>query len=121
MASKPTIVRKKVIDVVPYFNGIYCTIQDSKPFVNQIVTRAWSENGDKIQFMLESHNFDSHPPDEEIDVVEIDPTQLGTPDDLLVDILKRDSDKMAKRPIPTIKCPHCEGTGKLPKDRLAHG
>lgn len=63
-------VKKKAIDVTPYEHGIWCSIMDGKPFVNTIVLRKWSDDGEKVVFMLDTHNFLMVPPNEEIDVVE---------------------------------------------------
>lgn len=71
--SEPVIVKKRAVDVTPHLHGIYCTVGDSKPFVNEIVLRRWSEDGKKIWFMLNTHNFDCARPEEEMDVVEIVP------------------------------------------------
>jgi len=70
--DEPIIVTKKAIDVLPRFHGIYCTIEDSKPFVNTIVARRWEDDG-RISFMLDSFNFYFRRPDEDMNVVELTP------------------------------------------------
>ena len=64
---------KKALDVLPNYNGIWCSIADGDLFVNTIVSRRWSKDGRKITFMLDTHNFYFSSWDEEIQVVEITP------------------------------------------------
>jgi len=110
--DKPHVIkRKKAIDVTPLDHGIWCTVCDSEPFVNAIVLRKWSEDGKKIWFMLDTHNFMDADPDEEIDVVEIEPMY---PPKLFRECLEKDKIKMANRPIEQHNCPHCNGSGKSP-------
>jgi hypothetical protein len=75
--SEPIIVKKKAIDVVPYFHGIYCTVGGGEPFVNHICHRRWADDGQRITFMLETHNFDFRHPDEEMEVVELVPSEYN--------------------------------------------
>lgn len=102
--DEPIQIKKRAIDVVPYLYGIWCTVADSEPFINTVATRRWSEDGKKIWFMLDSHNFMSAEPEEEIDVVERKPTCSN---DLLQDVLRRDREAMMKRPSPRMTCPTC--------------
>lgn len=102
--TEPKEVMKRAMEVTPYQHGLYCTIGGGDPFVNIFVIRRWSEDGKKIIFMMDSHNFLFAEPDEEIQVVEVKPT---CSDDLLNDILKRDIEAMMKRPSPKMKCPTC--------------
>jgi len=71
--SEPVQVKKKAIDVLPSFNGIYCAVDGGEPFVNHIELRHWSEDGTQIVFLLSSFNFLFAYPDEEIDVIELTP------------------------------------------------
>ena len=68
--ESPPTVQVRARDVKPYHYGIWCSIGDGKPFVNTICGVRWSEDGNSIWFMLESHNFDRADPDEVLDLVE---------------------------------------------------
>lgn len=70
--EEPTLILKRAIDVTPHVHGIWCSVGGSKPFVNPIVLRRWDEKEEKIVFMLDTHNFDSREPEEEMWVVEIE-------------------------------------------------
>jgi len=67
--SEPKQIAMKAIDIVPYRYGIWCCIKDGEPFVNTIVGQDWSEDGESIWFMLDTHNFLNARPDEMVDVV----------------------------------------------------
>lgn len=108
--AEPEQVELRAIDIIPYRFGIWCTIEKGEPFVNPIVLRNWSEDGEHIWFMLDSHNFYKAEPDAVVKVVPIDcrhehsdPKQSDT----VVFLAKR-----PKPPPP--KCPHCGGTGTVP-------
>ena len=90
---QPVMVKKKPIDVTPYYHGIWCTVAGSEPFVNQIVHRRWSEDGSKIIFMLDTFNFSFENPDEEMQVVEGEPNSPPSEK-----FLKQDLEVMANRP-----------------------
>lgn len=96
--SEPTIVQKRAIDVTPHEHGIWCSIGDGQPFVNTIVLRRWYDDGTKISFMLDSHNFASAEPEELMSVVEIEYPYSA---EHLADCLQKDAEKMAKRPVIT--------------------
>lgn len=64
-------VTVKAIDVSPMSYGLYCSVGNYDPFVNPICHRSWSECGTKIWFMLDSHNFISALPDEELKLVKL--------------------------------------------------
>lgn len=96
--NEPVIVKKRAIDVTPYEHGIWCSIMDGKPFVNEICIRRWSEDGSKITFMLESHNFLFADPGEEIDVVVIDKPAYSAK--FLEDRRRDDTERMKNRPVP---------------------
>lgn len=108
-SAEPTIQRMKVLDVLPYRYGVYCSIEDGKPFVNDIVGRQWSEDGEKVIFMLESHNFLFEPPDGELDVVALKPMGHRPPDE--------GSDFLSKRPKPFKTCEACHGKGRIEIER----
>lgn len=96
METEPVQVLKRALDVTPYVHGIWCSVQDGKPFVNTIVLRKWSEDGEKVVFMLDSHNFLTAGPDEEIEVVEkADPFYNH---DFQVECLRKDAERMKTRP-----------------------
>lgn len=77
----PEQVQIRARDVKPYHWAVWCTVGDStRPFANTIVSRKWSEDGEKIWFMLDTHNFDSAGPDEMLWLVREDPTGWGGPD-----------------------------------------
>lgn len=98
MSDEPPQVRKRALDVTPLEHGIWCSIEGGAPFVNTIVLRRWSEDGARVVFMLDSHNFYFAAPDEEIEVVErVEPLYSG---ELLADCLRRDAEQMKVRPVP---------------------
>jgi hypothetical protein len=107
--KEPTIIQKQARDVTPYYHGIWCSIGDGKPFINPIVHRRWSNDGTKVLFGLDSHNFYSAKPDQWISVVEIEPS---CPPSVLERNMKRDAAEMANIP-QLINCPHCKGKGKI--------
>lgn len=94
--EEPVQVKKKAIDVTPLEHGIWCSIMDGKPFVNTIVLRKWTDDGKKIVFMLDSHNFISAEPDEEIEVVEKEEPFYNASTTL--EVLQKDAERMRKRP-----------------------
>ena len=107
----PDEIEVLAIDIIPYRVGIWCTIAGGEPFVNPIVHRAWSEDGTKIWFMLDSHNFYSAKPFDTVKVVPstcrhkhaTDPRQWDT------------AAFVAARPSPPKpKCSHCDGSGTEP-------
>lgn len=73
VTAEPSQVRKRAIDVTPLTHAVWCSIEDGEPFANPIVLRRWSDDGKRIVFMLDSHNFLFAAPDEEIDVIETEP------------------------------------------------
>lgn len=95
--KEPVQVRKRAIDVTPYEHAIWCVVVDGEPFANTIVLRRWSDDGTKIWFMLDSHNFLSAAPDEEIDVIEIKEPFYNA--EFQRDELRRDAERMRVRPV----------------------
>jgi hypothetical protein len=67
----PKIEKVKAIDVRPHRFALWCSIEDGKPFANEISLRRWTEDGEKIVFMLDSHNFHFAEPDEVMEVIPI--------------------------------------------------
>lgn len=112
MTSEPAIIQKRAIDVTPINHAIWCTVGGSDPFNNHIVNRRWSEDGSKIWFMLDSHNFISALPDELMEVVECRPLYHEA---LFNDCLARDAQEMAVRPTPPNKCDECGQTVPVPR------
>lgn len=82
--TEPVIVTKKAIDVVPELHGIWCSIENGEPFVNAIANRRWMDDG-RISFMLESFNFYSARPDEDMAVVELPPSKYTSMNKLISD------------------------------------
>lgn len=70
MNQEPEQIEVRAIDIVPYEHAIWCSVGDSAPFANSIVSRRWSEDGKHIWFMLDSHNFHKAAPDELVRVVQ---------------------------------------------------
>jgi hypothetical protein len=97
-ADEPPQVRKRAIDATPLVHGVWCShFKDgSQPFVNPIVRRAWADDGKRVTLMLDSFNFMFALPEEEVDVVEIEPIYS---DRALVDrVLAEDRERM-RRPV----------------------
>lgn len=67
------MVKVKATEVKPFHYGIWCSIEDGKPFVNTIVITRWADDGKYIRYMLDTHNFDRAEPDEILELVPIDP------------------------------------------------
>lgn len=67
--QSPKLEKVKAIDVKPYHFALWCSIEDGRPFANEICFRKWADDGEKIVFMLESHNFYSADPDAEMEVI----------------------------------------------------
>lgn len=95
--SEPIIVQKRAIDVTPYVHGIWCSVAGSEPFVTEIAFRTWTDDGEQIRVMLETHNFMRWEPNELVDVVEIVP---GCSVRQLSIFLAQDAERMAHRPGP---------------------
>jgi hypothetical protein len=96
----PTIIQVRAIDIKPNHYGIYCSIasiEGGKPFVNPIVLRRWCEDGQRISFMLDSHNFDIYAWDEMVNVV---PYTIGYSETLLAKCDAEDTEAMKHRPAP---------------------
>ena len=93
----PKKIRVKAIDVIPYRWSLWCTVGDCPdPFANEIVRRRWSEDGQHIWFMLESHNFLKAAPDDELELV---PIRKGAySEDFLARTAAEDAARIANRP-----------------------
>lgn len=94
------------IEVIPYHYSLRCIFTGNKERVVsvEIVGRHWSEDGEKIWFMLDSHNFYSAAPEEAMRVVPYRPS-YHRPEDR-ERIVREDAEKMARRPFIKI-CHHC--------------
>lgn len=71
--EKPQTVKVDARDIKPYFYSLWCSIEDGAPFPNPIVGMQWSEDGEHLWLMLESHNFYRCKPDEVLDLVAEEP------------------------------------------------
>ena len=67
--TEPESVTLKARDLKPYHYGLWSSIEGGKPFSNTICSIRWSEDGEHLWFMLESHNFYKVAPDEDIEVI----------------------------------------------------
>lgn len=95
----PEQTKVRAIDVKPHHWGVWCTVGDRpEPFVNEIVTRKWSEDGSKILFMLDTHNFMSADPEEVLDLVEMPLSPRPELAALREERDRRDDERMANRP-----------------------
>lgn len=75
--------KMRAIDIMPYRTAIWCSVAGGPPFWNEFVAKCWSADGERIWFMLESHNFDSFLPSEEVEIglqteASLNPHQLKT-------------------------------------------
>jgi len=70
--NPPPIVQKRPEDLIPCSDGIWCSIGDGEPFVNEIVIVRLGERDGVLGWllMLDTHNFDFVPAGETIGVVE---------------------------------------------------
>ena len=69
--SGPDFVKVLARDVGPYRYGVWSSVANGDPFVNQIVYMRWSDNGEHLWFGLESHNTKKARPDEVLELVEM--------------------------------------------------
>jgi len=70
VSDDPTFVTVRARDVKPYHHGLWSST-GGEPFANCICGVKWSEDGEHLRFMLESHNFFEAAPDEEVEVVDL--------------------------------------------------
>lgn len=107
---EPEQIEVRAINIVPYEHALWCTVGDSKPFANTIARRSWSEDGESIWFMLDTHNFAKYKPTEMVRVVQKTRNQYAP--------ARRQNDQydnamfLEGRPRPKRKCEHCSGTGE---------
>ena len=99
----PAIVRLRALDVTPYRFGLWCSVGGGEPFANMICHRAWSDDGTRIIFGLDTHNGYSAAPDEEMLVVPLDGYVPEHQDE-------RDAAFLASRPGTPTTCPLCGHT-----------
>jgi hypothetical protein len=114
--EKPPTVKIKAIDAKPHRYALWCSVagEDGKqgaPFANEIGPRSWSDDGQHIWFMLDTHNFFKAKPDEELELIPLPTPKYVTPE-MMAERENRDAQKMAKR--PTI----CESCGHKPTHRV---
>lgn len=70
MSTEPTFLTLLARDVKPYHYGLWSSV-GGEPFANCICAVKWSEDGEHLSFVLESHNFYKVKPDEEVKVVDL--------------------------------------------------
>lgn len=90
----PVMERIKAIDVKDYHWALWCTVGGGPPHENPIVAARWTDDG-RLSFMLDSHNFFSADPDEELELVRQDVSKL--PASILADVEKRHRELLARR------------------------
>lgn len=89
-------VKMKAIDVKPNHWAIWCVHDEGgEPFVNPIGPRKWTDDGERICFMLDSFNFLKAAPDEELEVV----PYLEGDEDSRRRSDERDAETMKNRPL----------------------
>jgi hypothetical protein len=103
--SEPAFVKIRADEVKPYRWGLWCTVGGGEPHSNPIVSAKWSEDGQRIWFMLDSHNFYDAEPDEVLELVPLGDFWASRPD--------RPSASQQRRPVPTRPCEHCGGKGHV--------
>ena len=111
--DEPKVIQKRAIEVTPHNHALWCSVDSlngGKPFANTIEWRDWSEDGKTIDFGMDTHNGLRAAPNKLIPVVEEHPDVSS---EILAAWLAEDARKMAKRPVPTMPCPHCNGTGTI--------
>lgn len=109
--EEPQFQLVKARDVIPYHWALWCTVGDSKPFANVIVMARWSEDGKRIVFMLDTHNFDQADPDEELELVPCDVSHMSS--DFIAQVRSKHARTIGACPPPLAICSHCKGTGKI--------
>lgn len=72
-AKKPVTEQVLARDVVPYEWAQWCSIEDSLPFSNDVVSVRPSDCGTYLWFMLETWNFFKAKPDEELELIPLLP------------------------------------------------
>lgn len=107
--SEPTLVKVMAVDVKPYLFGLWCTVGNGEPRSNVICSVKWSEDGQRLWFMLESHNFFDAAPDEALELV----PQVPSP---YFQKVGRDF-VLPPRPPITKPCEHCNGKGVVQVSR----
>jgi hypothetical protein len=101
----------RAIDVIPYRWGVWCQIENGKPFTNVIEHLSWSDDGQHIWFALGTHNFHKAEPYEMLDLV---PCEPGIMSSKFMDEEEENHKKFVQaRPKPTQKCLHCGGAGHV--------
>ena len=104
---EPEFVNVLGIDVIPYQYAVWCSIRDGEPFANPIVSRRWSDDGEFIWFMLDSHNFAKCKPDEVMGHVVRHLTKYTPAVNAANAHLYDNALFLERRPKPKTTCPHC--------------
>ncbi len=87
-------VKIKAIDITPYFYSMPCELPGDQFILNEMCCRRWSDNGDKIWWLLDTHNTFSAKPNDLVEVVPTDYHSAGN----LERWEAEDAERMAKRP-----------------------
>lgn len=96
-------VRKRGIDITPYFHALPCTFEEAGYAEEEIVIRRWCDDGQHIMLMLDCHVSYKVHADEWVDVVELEPKFKDA--QWFIEAMARDAEKMAQRPThPGTKC-----------------
>jgi hypothetical protein len=74
---EPPSEQVKAIDVLPFHWALWCSIADGKPFANDIVAVRWTEDDQRLRFMLDTHNFIFALPDEEMTLIRCDVSKMS--------------------------------------------
>jgi hypothetical protein len=95
--QEPELQRVLARDVVPYEWALWSSVDNGKPFANTIVHVAWSEDGTRLNFGLDTHNYYSVKPDEWLELV---PAKCNLPADVMARKRAEHASLMAKHPHP---------------------
>jgi hypothetical protein len=101
--TEPKTVRIRATDVRPYRWALWCSVDGGEPFANPIEGRRWSEDGQHIWFMLDTHNFYKAAPDDEIELIPVVPSFSA---ELLADIEADDARRFGSRPTSVATSPY---------------
>lgn len=74
MGNEPESVTIKGRDLKPYHYALWCSTMGGEPFANTIDLIRWSDDGEYLWLMLDTHNFHKVGPDEDIEVIPLNPT-----------------------------------------------
>lgn len=69
MTTEPEFTTLKARDLKPYHYGLWSSVEGGEPFSNTICIIRWSEDGEHLWLLLETHNPYKVAPDEDIEVI----------------------------------------------------